>query len=125
MAYLLKYFINYNNFIFFVNHVWRLIKMGAVEFNDSFKNGVSLMDFSANWCAPCKAQEPIIKNVTDKFKNRASIIEVDIDSNRDLATKYMVQSIPTLIIFKDGKEIKRFVGLQTENTISKSLENAL
>ncbi len=99
--------------------------MGAVKFDDSFKKGVSLMDFSANWCAPCKAQEPIIKNVTDKFKNRASIIEVDIDSNRDLATKYMVQSIPTLIIFKDGKEIKRFVGLQTENTISKSLENAL
>ena len=99
--------------------------MGTVEFDDSFNNGVSLMDFSANWCAPCKAQESVIKNVADKFKNRASIIEVDIDDNRDLATKFMVQSIPTLIIFKNGKEIKRFVGLQTENTISKSLENAL
>jgi len=99
--------------------------MGAVEFDDSFKNGVSLIDFSAKWCAPCKAQEPIIKNIADKFKNHASIIEVDIDNNRDLATKFMVQSIPTLIIFKNGKEIKRFVGLQTENTISKSLENAL
>ncbi|MEN8212363.1 MAG: thioredoxin family protein [Thermodesulfobacteriota bacterium] len=99
--------------------------MGSVEFDDSLKSGVSLMDFSANWCAPCKAQEPIIKNLVDKFKNRASIIEVDIDNNRDLATKFMVQSIPTLIIFKDGKEIKRLVGLQTENTISKSLESAL
>jgi len=99
--------------------------MGTVEFDDSFKNGVSLIDFSANWCAPCKAQKPIIKNVAAKFKNRASIIEVDIDNNRDLATKFMVQSIPTLIIFKNGKEIKRFVGLQTENTISKSLENVL
>ena len=99
--------------------------MGIVEFDNSFKNGVSLIDFSANWCAPCKAQEPVIKNVAAKFKNRASIIEVDIDNNRDLATKFMVQSIPTLIIFKNGKEIKRFVGLQTENTISKSLENAL
>jgi thioredoxin 1 len=99
--------------------------MGTVVFDDSFKNGVSLIDFSANWCAPCKAQEPIIKNLVHKFKNRASIIEVDIDNNRDLATKFMVQSIPTLIIFKNGKEIKRFIGLQTENTISKSLENAL
>ena len=99
--------------------------MGTVEFDDSFKNGVSLIDFSASWCAPCKAQEPVIKNLVYKFKNRASIIEVDIDNNRDLATKFMVQSIPTLIIFKNGKEIKRFVGLQTENTISKSLENAL
>lgn len=99
--------------------------MGSVGFDDNLKNGVSLMDFSARWCAPCKAQEPIIKNLVNKFKNRASIIEVDIDSNRDLAIKFMVQSIPTLIIFKDGKEIKRFIGLQTENTISKSLENAL
>ena len=123
MAYLLKSSVDYN--FFFVNHLWRLIKMGIVEFDNSFKNGVSLIDFSANWCAPCKAQEPLIKNVADKFKNRASIIEVDIDNNRDLATKFMVQSIPTLIIFKNGKEIKRFVGLQTENTISKSLENAL
>ena len=123
MAYLLKNSIWI--YFFLVNHLWRLIKMGTVEFDDSFNNGVSLMDFSANWCAPCKAQEPVIKNVADKFKNRASIIEVDIDDNRDLATKFMVQSIPTLIIFKNGKEIKRFVGLQTENTISKSLENAL
>lgn len=99
--------------------------MGSVGFDDNLKNGVSLMGFSARWCAPCKAQEPIIKNLVNKFKNRASIIEVDIDSNRDLAIKFMVQSIPTLIIFKDGKEIKRFIGLQTENTISKSLENAL
>jgi thioredoxin 1 len=99
--------------------------MELVGVDDNWKNGVSLMDFSASWCAPCKAQEPIIKNLVNKFKNRASIIEVDIDNNRDLATKFMVQSIPTLIIFKDGKEIKRFVGHQTENTISKSLENAL
>lgn len=95
------------------------------RFQKNIKNGVTLIDFNANWCAPCKAQEPIIKKLADTYQNRASIIEINIDEHRSLATKYMVQSIPTLIIFKDGKEIKRFVGLQSEATISKSLDSAL
>jgi len=99
--------------------------MGIGKIRESLKNGVTLMDFNANWCAPCKAQKPIIKKLINTYQNRASIIEIDIDEHRALATEYMVQSIPTLIIFKDGKEIKRFVGLQTETTIAKSLDDAL
>jgi thioredoxin 1 len=95
------------------------------SFNKKIENGIALFDFSAKWCAPCKAQEPIIKKLITVYKNRASIIEINIDENRELATKHMVQSIPTLIIFKNGKEIKRFVGLQTEHAISKSLDSAL
>ncbi|WP_269764197.1 thioredoxin [Desulfobacula toluolica] len=92
---------------------------------ENIEQGVVLMDFSADWCAPCKAQEPIIKKITKTYLNRASIVEVNIDENKKLATKYMVQSIPTLILFKNGKEIKRFVGLQPEITITKSLDDAL
>lgn len=95
------------------------------RFDEKIINGVTLLEFSAQWCAPCKAQEPIIKNIITSYEDRASIIEINIDENRDLATKHMVQSIPTLIIFKDGKEIKRFVGLQTESSIAKSLDQAL
>jgi thioredoxin 1 len=89
------------------------------------KNGVALVDFNADWCAPCKAQKPIINNLIHGYQNRVAIIEINIDKHRTLTTKYMVQSIPTLIIFKDGKEIKRFVGLQSESTIEKSLNHAL
>ena len=99
--------------------------MGINQFQKALENGVTLVDFNANWCAPCKAQEPIIKKLVNTYQNRASIIEIDIDEHRTLATKYMVQSIPTLIIFKDGKEIKRFVGLQSETTIVKSLDDVL
>ncbi|WP_299981235.1 co-chaperone YbbN [Desulfobacula sp.] len=99
--------------------------MGIDQFQETLKNGVTLMDFNATWCAPCKAQEPVIKKLINTYQNRASIIEINIDEHRALATKYMVQSIPTLILFKDGKEIKRFVGLQSENTIVKSLDDAL
>jgi len=99
--------------------------MGMGQFQKILDNGVTLVDFNANWCAPCKAQEPIIKKLITVYQNRASIIEINIDDHRTLATKYMVQSIPTLILFKDGKEIKRFVGLQSETTIAKSLDAAL
>ena len=99
--------------------------MGMDQFQQTVENGVTLVDFNANWCAPCKAQEPIIKKLINTYQNRASIIEINIDDHRALATKYMVQSIPTLILFKDGKEIKRFVGLQSEITIAKSLDDVI
>jgi thioredoxin 1 len=99
--------------------------MGIDQFRETLGTGVTLVDFNADWCAPCRAQEPIIKKLANVYKNRASVLEINIDKNRTLATNYMVQSIPTLIIFKDGKEIKRFVGLQSETSIAKSLDEAL
>ena len=99
--------------------------MGIDKFQETVDKGVTLVDFNANWCAPCKAQTPIIKKLANIYQDRAAIIEIDIDEHRALGTKYMVQSIPTLIIFKDGKEIKRFVGLQTETTIKKNLDDLL
>ncbi len=99
--------------------------METDKFRENLENGVILLDFNAAWCAPCKAQEPIIKKLTKKYRNRAFIIDVNIDEYKNLATKYMVQSIPTLILFRDGKEIKRFIGLQSESTITKSLDDAL
>lgn len=95
------------------------------KFQEEFKKGVSLVDFNAPWCAPCRAQEPVIKKLTTAYQHRAAIIEINIDKHHSLATEYGVQSIPTLIIFKDGREIKRFVGLQSEKTITASLDNAL
>ncbi len=99
--------------------------MGIDQFRKTLGTGVTLVDFNADWCAPCRAQEPILKKLTHVYQDRAVILEINIDENQALATEYMVQSIPTLIIFKDGKEIKRFVGLQSETNIAKSLDQAL
>lgn len=95
------------------------------QFRESLSKGVTLVDFNADWCAPCKAQEPIIKKMMKQYHHRATIIEINIDENRTLAMQYMVQSIPTLIVFRDGREMKRFVGLQSEASIAKSLDEAL
>jgi len=94
-------------------------------FQEELKKGVTLIDFNASWCAPCRAQEPVIKKLISLYRDRAAIIEINIDDHHLLATEYGVQSIPTLIIFKEGKEIKRFVGLQSEAVIAQSLDEAL
>jgi len=94
-------------------------------FQEKLKKGVTLIDFNAPWCAPCRAQEPVIQKLTNLYRGRAAIIEINIDDHNLLATEYGVQSIPTLIIFKEGKEMKRFVGLQSEAAIAESLDEAL
>ena len=99
--------------------------MNIEQFQSSLKGKTVLVDFSASWCGPCKAMEPVIKDIAEKYKTKAAIIEIDIDAQRQLATDYMVQSIPTIIIFRDGQEVKRLVGIQPEAVLEQSLDDAL
>lgn len=99
--------------------------MDMKQFQSILKNKIVLVDFNAPWCAPCKAMEPIIKGMIKKYKGKSSIIEINIDKHKKLATGYMVQSIPTLIIFNDGREVKRLIGLQPAATIEQNLNKAM
>ena len=95
------------------------------EFNNAIENGVSLIDFNAPWCAPCRAQGPIVQQLSEQFEERAAIAEMNIDENQQTAMKLGIQSIPTLAIFKNGKEIQRFIGLQSQDTLSAAIEKVL
>ncbi len=95
------------------------------ELENTIKDGTTLIDFYAPWCAPCKAQGPIVHQLAEKFEGKALITEMNIDENQEIAVKLGVQSIPTLVVFKNGKEIQRFVGLQPEHTLSEALERSM
>lgn len=81
------------------------------------ENKPTLVDFFATWCGPCKMQAPILEEVKKNVGDKANIIKVDIDKNEELARKYNVQSIPTLIMFKNGEAVWRAVGLQQQDIL--------
>lgn len=74
--------------------------------------GVVFVDFYANWCGPCKLTSPIIEELSEdkNFKDKVKFTEIDVDKNQELASQYSVFSIPTFILFKDGKPVSQFVG---------------
>lgn len=76
-----------------------------------------LVDFYADWCGPCKMMSPIIEELATELKGKGKVGKINIDQNQDLAIKYGVMSIPTLIIFKEGKETKRFVGVRDKKEL--------
>ena len=95
------------------------------DFKQSIQNGVSLIDFNAPWCGPCRAQEPILQQLAEQFTGQATIAEMNVDDNQETAIALGIQSSPTLALFKDGKEVKRFVGLQSSQTLTQALEETI
>ena len=91
------------------------------NFKKEIARGLSLIDFNAPWCAPCRMQEPILETLSKRFEGLVRIAAMNIDENPETAGLFGIRSIPTLIIFNQGKEIQRFVGLQSEGTLSDAL----
>ena len=101
---------------------------GILELNESnfaaeIQSGTVLVDFWAPWCGPCRMQTPILEQVGGKVAG-AKIAKVNVDEAGSVAAKFGVQSIPTLIVFKDGKPVKQFVGVQQAPTLIAALEAA-
>jgi thioredoxin 1 len=76
-----------------------------------------LVDFSAEWCGPCKQLKPILEQVKNKVGASAKIIKIDVDKNRSTAEKFQIRSVPTLILFKDGKSVWRQSGVVAAKTL--------
>ncbi len=77
------------------------------DFNDFTKSGIVIVDFYADWCGPCKKLKPIFNQLAHSYKGKAKFAKVNIDHSRSVANKYNVKKIPTVILLKDGKEVKR------------------
>lgn len=95
------------------------------EYQSVIESGLTLIDFNAPWCAPCRAQEPILEQLSTQYEGSAVIAAMNVDENQDVATLLGIQSIPTMIIFKNNKEIQRFVGVQSEEILSDAMDRLL
>ncbi|MCL2392074.1 MAG: thioredoxin [Oscillospiraceae bacterium] len=89
-----------------------VIKLNAENFDETISSGKILVDFWAEWCGPCKMLAPIIEELAKDAEGYAKIAKLDIEEESALAARYKVMSIPTVIFFENGVEIKRFVGMQ-------------
>ena len=83
----------------------------------------TIVDFFATWCGPCKMLSPILEKVEEDSKGEFNIVKIDVDENYDVAKKYGIMSVPTMIIFKDGDEQEKIVGLRQKNQIEDAVRN--
>jgi thioredoxin 1 len=88
-----------------------LKKVTEDNFDNEIKNGVVLVDFYADWCGPCRMIAPHLEALSKEMQGQVSIVKVDVDHAQTVASNYQVTSIPTLILFRDGKEAGRVVGV--------------
>ncbi|WP_298781211.1 thioredoxin [uncultured Polaribacter sp.] len=85
---------------------------------------IVLVDFFATWCGPCKTMNPILKQLKDTLGEKVSIIKIDVDKNQNLALKYQVKGVPTLMIFKKGKQIWRESGVFQKEQLVQIINNS-
>lgn len=93
------------------------------EFENIIKeNKPTLVDFFATWCGPCKMLSPILEKVEEESNGEYNIVKVDIDESYDLAKKFGIMSVPTMIVFKNGEEVEKLIGLRQKNQIEEIIK---
>jgi thioredoxin 1 len=101
-----------------------LIELTGANFVAETSKGVTLVDFWAPWCGPCKMQTPILERLAPKVAGKARIAKVNVDEEQAVAIQYNVRNIPTLLLIKDGQVVQQMVGLQQEAKLQQLIENA-
>jgi thioredoxin 1 len=93
-------------------------------FKGTIESGVTLVDFYADWCMPCRMLAPTIYAIADEYEGKIKVAKLNIDEAQGIAAEYGVMSIPTVIIFKDGKKVSQQVGMANKSAYEKMIEEA-
>src|SRR5665647_1081079 len=105
------------------DHV-KVLTLTEQNFQQQTKNKVVLVDFWATWCAPCRMMAPVLNDVATELKGNSHVGKVDIQLYQSLANKFKVRNIPTMILFKNGTEINRFVGIKSKDFLLNEIAKA-
>jgi len=95
------------------------------NFQNKIKNGMILVDFWASWCMPCKMMVPVLNEVAEEVNGKVTIAKVNVDEQKATAAKFGIRSIPTMILFQNGKEVKRIVGVKTKEYLLKEFDRRI
>ena len=88
----------------------KIVHLSESDFDSKISSGLTLVDFWAEWCAPCLALAPTMEELADSYAEKLTVAKVNIDSNPNIPAKFGVRGIPTVILFKDGEQVDMFVG---------------
>lgn len=102
-----------------------MLHVKSENFDTVVASGVVLVDFHADWCGPCKMITPILQELAEEYDGKVDIVKVNVDEESDLAQRFSVMSIPTLILFKDGQILGRKTGFVPKPKLEKFIEEAL
>jgi thioredoxin 1 len=103
----------------------KYIELTASNFDDVTKEGVSLVDFWAPWCGPCRMIAPVIEELAADFDGKAKVCKVNTDEEQDIAVKFGIRSIPTILFFKDGEMVEQMVGAASKQAFEDKLNSLL
>jgi len=105
----------------------KVIPLNATQWGEKVLNSdiPVLVDFWAEWCGPCRMVGPIVEQLAQSLKGKVKVSKLNVDQNQDIAEKYNIQSIPSLVLFKNGNEIDRIVGFSPKEKYEKFVNNAL
>ena len=101
-----------------------IVKLTNANFQLQTKNKLVLVDFWASWCAPCRMMAPVLNDVAKELNGNTRVGKVNVEHEQLLAQKHKVRNIPTLILFRNGKEIDRFVGVKSKGFLLQQIQNA-
>ena len=109
------------------NELEKVIPINATQWDEKVLNSdiPVLVDFWAEWCGPCRMVGPIVEQLAQSLKGKVKVSKLNVDQNQDIAEKYNIQSIPSLVLFKNGNEIARIVGFSPKEKYEKFVNNAL
>jgi len=102
----------------------KYVELTSENFDATVANGVTMVDFWAPWCGPCRMIAPVIDELAEEYEGKATIAKVNTDEQQDIAVKFGIRSIPTILFFKDGEVVDQMVGAASKDVFAEKL-NAL